>query len=87
MTSCRWLTVGSAIEARYKKGLEWYPGVVRAVNDDGSYVQDLSRRITLQHHVPITLPFLVSSVGHYFTVQVLLGVHSGRQRRRVLHEE
>ena len=29
--------VGNEIEARYKRGRKWYPGVVRAVNIDGTY--------------------------------------------------
>lgn len=29
--------VGDEIEARYKRGRKWYPGVVRAVNIDGTY--------------------------------------------------
>lgn len=29
--------VGDEIEARYKKGRRWYPGVIRAVNRDGTY--------------------------------------------------
>lgn len=29
--------VGDRIEARYKRGRKWYPGVVRAVNRDGTY--------------------------------------------------
>lgn len=32
----RKLRVGDDIEARYKRGLKWYPGVVRAVNRDGT---------------------------------------------------
>lgn len=31
------LRVGAEIEARYKKGGRWYPGVIRAVNRDGTY--------------------------------------------------
>ena len=29
--------VGDDVEARYKRGRKWYPGVVRAVNGDGTY--------------------------------------------------
>lgn len=29
--------VGDDIEARYKRGRKWYPGVIRAINHDGTY--------------------------------------------------